>query len=74
VPSESWYRDEGEYLWGYTVQQKLRTMSKGEDVSCTNRVIRLAKLLLDEDEEDEGGSSSSNPLLEIKNALRNVGR
>jgi hypothetical protein len=74
VPSESWYRDDGEYLWGYTVQQKLRTMSKGEDVGCTNRVIRLAKLLLDEEEEEEKEASSSDHLLENKNALRNVGR
>ncbi|KAL3454207.1 hypothetical protein BJX65DRAFT_262995 [Aspergillus insuetus] len=73
VPSESWYRDDGEYLWGYTVQQKLRTMSKEEDVRCTNRVIWLAKLLLDEEEEEEE-PGSSDPLCEIKNALRNVGR
>ncbi|KAL2860067.1 hypothetical protein BJX68DRAFT_224268 [Aspergillus pseudodeflectus] len=69
VPSESWYRD-GEYLWGYTVQQKLQTMSKEEDASSTNRIVRLAKLLLDEQEE----ASSSDPLREIKNALRTVGR
>jgi hypothetical protein len=70
VPSESWYRD-GEYLWGYTVQQKLRSMSKEEDASSTNRIVRLAKLLLDEQEEE---ASLSDPLLEIKNALRTVGR
>jgi hypothetical protein len=70
VPSESWYRADGEYLWGYPVQKKLEKMSAEEDVSSANRIVRLAKLLLDEEEEP----GSSDPLLEIKNALRNVGR
>ncbi|KAL2793907.1 hypothetical protein BJX66DRAFT_338340 [Aspergillus keveii] len=45
-------------------------MSAEEDVSSANRIVRLAKLVLDEEEEP----GSSDPLLEIKNALRNVGR
>jgi hypothetical protein len=45
-------------------------MSAEENVSSANRIVRLAKLVLDEEEEP----GSSDPLLEIKNALRNVGR
>ncbi|KAL2831285.1 hypothetical protein BJY01DRAFT_260606 [Aspergillus pseudoustus] len=78
VPSESWYRDGQQYLWGHAVQQTLRTMSE-EDVASTNRVVQLAKLLLDYDHDKDGqdqgqSGASGDPLLEIKNVLRNVGK
>ncbi|EED23536.1 adenosine deaminase [Talaromyces stipitatus ATCC 10500] len=46
VPSESWYR-EGEYIWGYSVQRRMRKLSSSEFKSCQD-VIKFSKLLLND--------------------------
>lgn len=62
VPSESWYRD-GEYIWGYSVQRRIR-----EFKSSPQDVIKFSKLLLGDNRE------SASPLNELLLRLNKTAR
>lgn len=45
VPSESWYLN-GEYLWGYQVRKKVKSLTSSSDGAASESIIRFSKLLL----------------------------